>query len=120
VVDLAIQPSDEPKGEAQDLLPPLAHEKTGGIMNHIPTLSFDDSISSEDSTLRKNVLALEEISRYTRKFKAHIQSLKQKWAQAFTEVEEGYGLMIEDLKNLHRIMAGVSTMVGSPVHQGSL
>ncbi len=75
---------------------------TGGIMSLIPMLSsFDDSTASEDEPGPGMELA--EVVSYIRKFKSHFASLKGKWSKAFTEVESGYSLLVQDLKNLQSV-----------------
>jgi len=87
---------------------------TGGIMSLIPMLSsFDDSTASEDEPGPGMELA--EVVSYIRKFKSHFASLKGKWSKAFTEVESGYSLLVQDLKNLQSVTQDQVQALGHPV-----
>jgi len=87
---------------------------TGGIMSLIPMLSsFDDSTASEDDLGAGVELA--DVVGYNRKFKSHFASLKSKWSKAFTEVESGYSLLVQDLQNLQSVTQSQAQALGRPV-----
>jgi hypothetical protein len=85
----------------------------GGIMSVIPMLSFDESEDGlgEDGT----ELNAGDVSSYIRKFRSHFLKLKDKWNKAFTEVEAGYGVVVQDLQQLHLMSKGQSNVLGQPV-----
>jgi len=86
----------------------------GGILALIPMLtSFDDSADSEEGNSHDSDLA--DVVDYIQKFKARFSSLKSKWARAFTEVESGYSLVVQDLQKLHAASQSQSQTVGQPV-----
>jgi len=86
----------------------------GGILALIPMLtSFDDSADSEEGNSHDSDLA--DVVDYIQKFKARFSSLKSKWARAFTEVESGYSLVVQELQKLHAASQSQSQTVGQPV-----
>jgi hypothetical protein len=85
----------------------------GGLMTTIPMLtSFDDSVTSEDGD--EPELSLSVVMAFIRKFRLHFSSLKNKWHRAFTEVEAGYGLLVQDLQRLHLVAQAHSHSLGQP------
>jgi hypothetical protein len=42
-------------------------------------------------------------------------SLKDKWSRAFTKVESGYGLVVQDLQKLHTLSQSQAKGIGSLV-----
>jgi hypothetical protein len=85
----------------------------GGLLNSIPMLSsFDDSVTSDGDVDPE--LTLAEVTSFIRKFRSHFSSLKGKWHRAFTEVEAGYGLLVQDLQRLHSVAQAHSTSMGQP------
>jgi hypothetical protein len=85
----------------------------GGLLNVIPMLtSFDDSVNSGEGDELE--LSLEDMSAFIRKFRSHFSSLKHKWHRAFTEVESGYGLLVQDLQRLHSVTQTHSLAMGQP------
>jgi hypothetical protein len=87
---------------------------TGGIMSLIPMLSsFDDSMASEEDV--DAGMDLTEVAGYIRKFKSHFASLKSKWSKAFTEVESGYSLLVQDLQGLQSVAQSQAQALGHPI-----
>jgi hypothetical protein len=97
---------------ALEILSPTNVE-SGGLLAVIPMLSFDESIApGEEITPEMN---LADVITFIYKFHSQFSSLKTKWARAFTEVEAGYGLVVQDLQRLQSIFQEQSAIVGSPV-----
>jgi hypothetical protein len=76
-------------------------------------LSFDDSTTSVDEV--NSEMEPAEVTAFIRKFRLHFSTLKVKWACVFTEVEAGYGLVVQDLQKLQSLTKGHSEMVGASV-----
>jgi hypothetical protein len=90
-----------------------ANVAIGGLSTGIPMLSFDESTLSEDEV---NVdMDLSDVMSYIHKFRSHFASLKAKWARAFTEVEAGYGGIVQDLQKQRTIFQVQSQEIGNPV-----
>jgi hypothetical protein len=87
--------------------------ESGGLLSVVPMLSFDESTASGEDMASEMDLA--EVTTFIYKFRSQFASLKTKWARAFTEVEAGYGLVVEDLQKLQKICQGQSAIVGSPL-----
>jgi len=90
-----------------------AQAELGGIMTVIPMLSFDDSISGVDDD--EVELSAVDVSSYIRKFRSHFSKLRDKWSKAFTEVEAGYGVIVQDLQKLQLMSRGQAKLLGQPV-----
>lgn len=99
--DLRIETDSQPT--STDLMSSLAHTMSGGLFALIPSLSFEDSVSSEASPSSLTEMDLQDVTSYIVKFKHHFASLKTKWTRAFTEIESGYGLLVKDLQHLHQM-----------------
>jgi len=104
---------DTASQEAADLLSPLAHDQSGGILGAIPVLSFDDSVESEESGFSPEDLDATELAAYVGKFRTNFHSLRQKWTRAFMEVESGYGLVVQDLQKLNHALPLCHQSIGS-------
>ena len=86
---------------------------SGGLLSVIPMLSFDKSTASGEEISEEMDMA--DVTSFIKRFRAHFSSLKSKWARAFTEIESGYGLVVQDLQKLQFVSQGQTEMVGSPV-----
>jgi hypothetical protein len=86
---------------------------SGGLLSVIPMLSFDKSTASGEEISEEMDMA--DVTSFINRFQAHFSSLKSKWARAFTEIESGYGLVVQDLQKLQFVSQGQTEMVGSPV-----
>ncbi len=82
------------------ILSPVAQFNSGGILASIPQLSFDDSVDLMDNHQRDIPLDDEHLRQQLNRFRQQFSSLKHKWLRAFTEVETGYGLLVNDLQLL--------------------
>jgi len=99
--------------DEDELISPLAQWRSGGLMNLIPVLSFDDSITSSSSPeFIPEDLDLTDLAAYVGRFRLNFHSLKQKWAKAFTEVEAGYGLLVQDFRKLSTNLLECSQAIG--------
>jgi hypothetical protein len=96
----------------EELLSPT-NMAAGGLLSLIPMLSFDDSTASGEDV--PSDMDLADVTTFIHKFRAHFASLKAKWAHAFTEVESGYGLVVQDLQKLQTMSQVQSTTLGRPV-----
>lgn len=101
-----------------DLLSPLAHLQSGGLMPLIPVLSFEDSVDSSTTDFIPEDLEMSDLAAYIGKFRLNFHSLKQKWAKAFTEVEAGYGLLVQDLQKLYQTSLDCSQAIGDKNQSG--
>lgn len=106
--------TDLPAPNGSTLLSPFAHEQSGGLLALVPSLSFDESTASsgDDSEGEPNTQSL---SRSISHLRSNFASLQSKWKRAFTEVEAGYGLLVQDLQRVHQFAQSLRTTIGSPV-----
>jgi len=78
-------------------------------------LSFD-SVASSGS---EKACDLEETTAYIRQFRSQFAALRTKWFQAFTEVESGYGLLVQDLQKVHQLVLAQASALGAPNSTGT-
>lgn len=55
------------------------------------------------------------LSQLSLKFHHRFMSLKSKWARAFTEVETGYGLLVQDLQLVQEQSSALQRQIGDPI-----
>jgi predicted nucleic acid-binding Zn-ribbon protein len=111
--ELHVAPVDTvTEATSKDVLSPT-NIANGGLLAVIPMLSFDESSTSSGEVVLD--LDLADVAVFIRRFKSHFSSLKAKWARAFTEVESGYGLLVQDLEKLHTVAQDQSQEIGTPV-----
>jgi len=98
-----------------DLESPKHANQLSGLFLLIPTLSFNDSVTTEELKVRTDKCSLDELKQILLKFRQSFSQLKTKWALAFTEVETGYNFVVKDLSTLETNAQKVQAGVGSPV-----
>jgi hypothetical protein len=75
-----------------------------GIVNQVPTLSFDDdSVAPIEGD---NAVWIQE-------FKRRFTSLKSNWGQAFMDIKANHLLVVKDLKVLHSSATTLASQLGS-------
>lgn len=99
----------------QELLSPMTHEQSGGILALIPSLSFDDSVASSEEDGWPQTPDAVQISLMLQKFHHHFASLKHRWKRAFTEVKSSYDLMVQDVKKFQQCTTTLHLTLGDPI-----
>jgi hypothetical protein len=87
-----------------------AHSTAGTLLGLIPMLSFDSASSTEGSEGE----LLEDTAAHIKQFRGQFATLKSKWLRAFSEVESGYSLIVQDLQKMHRLILAQAASLGAP------
>lgn len=102
----------EVEEQPQEAILTPSHAASSCLLGLIPTLSFDSAASIGSN---ENVA---DVTAHLRQFRSQFSSLREKWTQAFTEVEAGYSLVVRDLQKLHHLSTSNSSAVGAAVPLG--
>ncbi len=105
-----------PSAKATQALESPKHvDQTSRLFSLIPTLLFEDSISSEELQEMSEEDSMEEVKHLLHVLCKHFGHLKTKLTLAFTEAETGYNLVIKDLATLQSNAQLAQGAVGSPI-----
>jgi hypothetical protein len=98
----------------EELLSPLAHRQSGGLLALVPSLSFDDSVDTSFADEWPAEADMQFLTASLHKCYQHFSSLKQKWKRAFTEVETSYGMVVQVIQHVHHVTTRLRHDLGSP------
>jgi hypothetical protein len=86
------------------------HASAGTLLGLIPMLSFDSVPSTEGSEDE----SLDDTAAHIQKLQSQFATLKTKWLRAFSEVESGYSLIVQDLQKMHHLVLDQAAALGAP------
>ncbi len=84
----------------------------------LPAHSFEDRVSSSEegteTSQEMQIMLMAEVTEVLRRFQRRFCYMKAKWGLAFSEVDAGFNLVVQDLKKLQNSTKQAQAAMGNP------